>query len=175
MSIDAYGHKNDYIRYPSRWTEVEDSLHYFAEELDKAHTVNVACAVQALNVLYLDELVDWLDGDYAPNTNKRTHMQAPIMGMHLVYLPSYMNIRVLPIEIKNMARRKIEDLIFKRRNDPYFVGHPLGQKRWEGIIKYMYAEDWSHKQPALVNYLETLDKNRGTNWRTTFPELGEYL
>jgi hypothetical protein len=98
-------------------------------------------------------------------------MAAPFINTHLVYFPSYMNIKVLPMEIKNQVRRKIEDFIIRNSKDKYFNDHPMGKQRWEGIIKFMYSEDWSDKLPALVEYLGSCDKTRGTNWRETFPEL----
>ena len=36
----------------------------------------------------------------------------------------------------------------------------------------MYSEDWSHKLPMMIEYLETCDKTRGLNFREVFPELG---
>jgi hypothetical protein len=51
----------------------------------------------------------------------------------------------------------------------------MGKQRWEGIIKYMYSEDWSSKLPALIEYLDSCDKTRGTNWRETFPELANSI
>jgi hypothetical protein len=35
----------------------------------------------------------------------------------------------------------------------------------------MIAEDWSHKIPTLLDYLETTDNQRNTNFRETFAEL----
>jgi hypothetical protein len=35
----------------------------------------------------------------------------------------------------------------------------------------MMSEDWSHKIPMLLDYLDTCDKTRGTNFRNIFPEI----
>lgn len=124
-----------------------------------------------MNALNITELAEWSEGKGGQINNKRTHMAAPFINTHLVYLPSYMSIKVLPIDIKNQVRRKIEDFLIMNAKDKYFNEHPMGRQRWEGIIKFMYSEDWSHKLPALVEYLDSCDKTRGTNWRETFPEL----
>lgn len=170
FSLDGTQYVNSYIRYPSDWLQTIASLRYMVNQVDKKHQVNIACAVQALNALDLVDLVDWSIQRNDIN-NKRTHMAAPFINTHLVYFPSYMNIKVLPIEIKNQVRRKIEDFIIRNSKDKYFNDHPMGKQRWEGIIKFMYSEDWSDKLPALVEYLGSCDKTRGTNWRETFPEL----
>jgi hypothetical protein len=36
-------------------------------------------------------------------------------------------------------------------------------------------EDWSHKLPALQEYLKVTDERRGTDFRKTFPELGQFI
>ena len=51
----------------------------------------------------------------------------------------------------------------------------MGKMRWLGVIDYMMGEDWSDKLPMVQDYLRVLDKNRGTDFRKTFPELGEYI
>ena len=171
FSMDGTERVNNYIRYPSVWNDTLESFRYITQEIDKNSQVNIACAVQALNALNITELAEWSEGKGGQINNKRTHMAAPFINTHLVYLPSYMSIKVLPIDIKNQVRRKIEDFLIMNAKDKYFNEHPMGRQRWEGIIKFMYSEDWSHKLPALVEYLDSCDKTRGTNWRETFPEL----
>lgn len=174
FSIDGTEFVNNYIRYPSVWKDTYEAFLYITQELDKNHQTNIACAVQALNALDLTNLARW-SRDANQVNNKRTHMAAPFINTHFVYLPSYLNIKVLPIEIKNKVRRQIEDFLLENIKDNYFNDHPMGRQRWEGIIKYMYSEDWSSKLPALVEYLDSCDKTRGTNWRETFPELANSI
>ena len=66
---------------------------------------------------------------------------------------------------------------FKKREkfNLEFNQHPFGAQRWQGLIKYMMAEDWSNKLPALIEYLKVTDERRGTDFRKTFPELGEFI
>jgi hypothetical protein len=52
-----------------------------------------------------------------------------------------------------------------------FSNNPYGLKRWHGIVNYMTSEDWSSKLPATIEYLESCDKQRGTDFRTIFTEL----
>jgi hypothetical protein len=168
FSVDAYGEKNDYIRYPSKWENVETNLRLLDNTGDNI-VVNIACAVQALNVLHIDELARW-----KLNSNFKKINLAPygagVIGLHLVYLPSYLNIRVLPQELKQLAADRITRFINTVNTDE-FLNNSYGRQRWEGIIKYMFEEDWSGKLPALVEYLTVTDQNRGTNFREVFPEM----
>jgi MoaA/NifB/PqqE/SkfB family radical SAM enzyme len=168
FSLDAIGEKNDYIRYPSRWSDVVNNLHRL-DTTPNNIVVNIACAVQLLNVLYLPELVEWKISQNFKKINLPPY-GAGLVGTHLVYLPSYLNIRTLPKEIKNQVESNINKFLDSYKNKE-FLENPYGLKRWQGMLQYMHSEDWSHKIPNLVNYLEVCDQNRGTNFRETFPEL----
>jgi MoaA/NifB/PqqE/SkfB family radical SAM enzyme len=168
FSVDAYGDKNDYIRYPSKWKDIETNLRLLDNTGDNV-VVNLACAVQALNVLYIDELAGWKLNNGFKKINLAPY-GAGIIGLHLVYLPSYLNIRVLPTELKQMAADRITRFI-KTINTDEFSNNSYGRQRWEGIVKYMMEEDWSNKLPSLVEYLNITDANRGTDFRKTFVEL----
>jgi len=39
------------------------------------------------------------------------------------------------------------------------------------MVKFAKSEDWSVRLPEMKEYLELLDKQRGTNFYTTFPEM----
>lgn len=167
LSIDAYGDKNDYIRYPSEWNSIVKNLHKL-DNTGNNITVNLACAVQAMNILYLDELVDWKMSQNFKKVNTKEY-GAGLIGLHLVYLPSYMNIRVLPNELKAQASKQIHTII-EKYSSPEFDYDPYGKQRWLGLIEYM-KEDWSYKVPALKEYLEITDKTRNTDYKHTFKDL----
>ena len=155
FSVDAVGDRNNYIRYPSNWDTVVQNLHKLDNTPDNI-IVNIACAVQLLNILYLPELAQW-----KVNQNfKKIHMHPKAngdIGTHLVYLPSYLNIRVLPQDIKELAATRIREY--------------TNNSRWLGFIDYMMAEDWSHKIPSTIEYLETCDATRQLDFRKVFIEL----
>jgi hypothetical protein len=96
---------------------------------------------------------------------------AGLVGTHLVYLPSYLNVRVLPRHLKDQVAKDIEIFCADRIHDLEFASNPYGAKRWRGLIQYMNQEDWSHKIPMLLDYLDTTDQTRDTNFRQVFPEL----
>lgn len=173
FSIDAYSEKNDYIRYPSEWNTIEKNL----KILDKSETnirINIAAAVQLLNVPYLDELADWKASQHFNKVNCMP-FGGGLISTHLVYFPSYLNVRVLPKELKQFTKQRIESFIDRQKFNKEWIRSPMGKRRWEGLIDYMMAEDWTNKLPQLKDYLETLDKSRGTDFRKTFPKLGEYI
>lgn len=169
FSIDAVGEKNDYIRYPSKWNNIVNNLHLLDETPDNI-TVNIAAAVQLLNICYLPELAEWKIGQQFKKINIAPH-GGGIIGTHLVYFPSYLNIRVLPQSIKNIAKKRIEKFINLQTSNNEFNSHLFGKQRWQGIINYMMEEDWSDKLPSTIQYLEICDNTRKTNFRSVFPDL----
>lgn len=168
FSIDAFGEQNDYIRYPSKWETIVSNLHKLDNTPDNV-VVNVACAVQLLNVKYLDELVDWKMSQNFKKVNTKQY-GAGLIGLHLVYLPSYLNIKVLPESEKELVNERITKLIHKY-SSPEFDNDPYGKVRWLGLLNYMNSEDWSSKLPALKEYLTITDKTRNTDYKETFKDL----
>ena len=168
FSIDALGKHNDYIRYPSKWEDVETNLRKLDNTPDNV-VVNIACAVQLLNVLYITDLARW-----KIQSNFKKINLAPfgggVIGLHLIYLPSYLNVKVLPLELKELAKTRIEAFLQEYQHTD-FVNSTHGKQRWEGLINYMMSEDWSSKLPSTVEYLEVTDQTRNEDFRNTFKDL----
>ena len=173
FSIDAYSEKNDYIRYPSQWNEIAKNLKIL-DDSNANVRINIASAVQLLNAPYLGELAEWKASQQFSKVNSMP-FGGGIISTHLVYFPSYLNVRVMPAELKEFTKKQIEVFVDRQKFNTNWNRSPMGKTRWMGLIEYMMAEDWSDKLPQTVNYLETLDKSRGTDFRKTFPELGEYI
>lgn len=169
FSVDAIEDKNDYIRYPSKWSNVVANLHRLDNTPDNV-IVNIACAVQLLNVLYITDLVKWKRSQNFKKINLPPH-GAGLIGTHLVYLPSYLNVRVLPYRTKMLVKERIEMFCNNETHNQEFQNNPYGKQRWLGLIDYMMSEDWSAQLPDLMDYLSVTDANRGTDFRKIFPDL----
>lgn len=169
FSIDAVGAKNDYIRYPSKWDNVVTNLKRL-DDTPNNIVVNIACAVQLLNVFYIPELVHWKQSQNFKKINLPPY-GAGLIGTHLVYLPSYLNVRVLPNRLKKQVADRIEYFCSRQVHNDEFFSNPYGLTRWQGLVQYMMAEDWSSKLPTLEDYLSVTDTQRGTNYREIFPDL----
>lgn len=172
FSIDAYREKNDFIRFPCKWQEIENNLRRFDEDTTDNVVVNIATAVQALNVMYLDELVKWkMEANF-----KKINLEpygAGLIGMHLVYFPSYLNVKVLPQNVKDQVAERITTFIESQKHNLHFNKSLYGKQRWEGLISFMNSEDWSNKLPTLRNYLQVTCNTRKQDFIKIFPELEE--
>ncbi len=127
-----------------------------------------------MNILYVPELVEWKEKQKFKKVNLPPY-GAGLIGTHLVYLPSYLNVRVLPKEIKLEVEKRIELFCNKNTNNLEFMTNPYGFQRWQGLIQYMNSEDWTNKIPMLKDYISVMDQQRGTDFKSVFPELANLL
>lgn len=168
FSIDAIEDKNEYIRYPSKWKSVVNNIKLLDESSDNV-VVNLACAVQVLNISSISELAQWKIDQNFKKINVPPY-GAGLIGLHLVYLPSYLNVRVLPKDIKEQVSQSLHSFLDSIKTFE-FINNSYGKQRWLGIIDYMNSEDWSQKLPLLTQYLDVCDQSRNLNFRSVFSEL----
>ena len=142
-SIDAVGDLDRYIRYPSNWNTIERNF----ESIRKLENANIEihCTVQMYNILQLDKLIEWA----LPYKHK--------IYFNILNHPDYLNIRCLPTELKNLAQLRLMEY----RDLP----------KVQGIIDYMWKEDWTEKLPQFNSYTKELDQSRGQNLLDIVPEL----
>jgi sulfatase maturation enzyme AslB (radical SAM superfamily) len=184
FSLDGIADRGHYIRYPLDWTTIEQNL----ELLDNAPTnieTTIACAVQILNIMHIPDFIKWKINkkfkriNLDDNVLGETH-SGGLFSAHLVWIPTWLSLRVLPKEDKLEVRRLFGDLqewLWKNYtiDNDFWEVNPYGWKRWEGILDWMDSEDQSHLLPDFKEYILTLDAQRGTDFKSTFPELGHLL
>jgi hypothetical protein len=169
---------NRYIRYPTAWETVMRNLRKIDETGDNVEVL-IACAVQALNIYYIPDMIKWKLQQNFKKINPWP-IGGGLINMHLVYLPNWLNIKVLPRWFKDQVTQKYEDfypwLLENYRDDEEFIsGNGWGLSRLKGLINFMNSEDWSERMPEFREYINVLDEHRGTNFRETFPEMGGLL
>ena len=145
-SIDAVGELDHYIRYPSKWEVIQRNF----DEIRKLPNgeIEIHNTVQMYNILRLHELIEW----NKPYGHK--------IYFNILNHPEYLNIRVLPEQLKQQAHEQLK---------PY-----VDLPKVQGIIDYMWHEDWSEKLPAFYKYTHTLDDSRSENLYTVVPEFKHY-
>jgi sulfatase maturation enzyme AslB (radical SAM superfamily) len=145
-SIDAFGELNRYIRYPTGWSLVETNLMKFKEMLDKNVDLQIHICVQMYNILYLHELLDFLNLHQINN-----------IYFNILDHPDCLNIRVLPVELKELAKDKLQ---------PY-----THIDRVQGVIDYMLSKDLSTQIDEFKRYTIALDDSRNESILTVVPEM----
>jgi len=184
FSIDAVDDRNYYIRYPSDWATIESNLHKLDNTPNNIQ-VSIATAIQILNIKHLPELAKWKIQQNFKKVNFENVVDGVeagggIINMHLLYIPTFLSIRVLPEKDKEEVRKifgEFSNWLYEnyRQDDDFWKHNPYGWKRWQAVLDFMDGEDHSHLLLAFQEYITTMDETRNTNFKTTFTELGHLI
>jgi hypothetical protein len=107
---------------------------------------------------------------------------AGMVNTHLVYWPPQLNVKVLPEDFKKKVEKKYNKFYGWLANNWHLTGAPskeefmnadYGIKRLEGLISFMYQEDWSNRMPELEEYITIMDGIRDTKFKDTFKEMAD--
>jgi len=175
FSIDSIEGMNDYIRWPPNWDKIVDSLNILDESSEHIE-VTIACAVQALNIYYIPDLIKWKLEQNFKKINPWP-LGAGLINFHLVYHPAFLNVKVLPLWFKEKVKEKYEEFyhwLGKSHNfDKDFMESGYGIKRLKGMISFMFSDDWARRLPEFKEYINLMDGIRGTDFKRTFPSMGD--
>jgi organic radical activating enzyme len=168
LSIDGFKEKNTYIRFPSQWSTIEKTCHFWIAETQKTNLMqlNYAITVSIFNVLYLFELFRWL---FEIHKNS-----PPNILIQTVQDPRHLNVALWPAEV----RRKIHEL-FQAQEKKFvkeFSPNKSFQKRIQNIVKMLRANSNQGEVVSLFwKETVTLDQRRKENFQSTFPELHQLI
>ena len=163
ISLDDIAERNYYIRYPCPWSKIEKNLEFIDKKSPKNVHPMILCTIQIKNIFYFDEFLDCLMNK---KFNKVHAYYDDLIHTELVHHPVFLNCQVLPQKVKKLVSEKFEN-IYKK--------FPAKTNRFKTIIDFMNGEDKSDLLPVFKDYVQALDKARGTNFVKTFPELSELL
>lgn len=184
VSIDDVGDRNHYIRYPTDWDILEKNMHILDNTPSNVH-VSIATAIQVLNIKTLPELAKWKINQKFKKVNLENVYEdveagGGIVNMHLLYIPTFLSLRILPEQDKQEVHKIFQE--FKtwlwenyRQDDNFWQSNPYGWKRWQAVLDFMDAGDQTHELPAFKEYIERMDNLRGTDFKKTFPLLSHLV
>ena len=184
FSIDALGHRNYYIRYPSNWKTIEKNLHRL-DNLSDNIQVSIATAIQILNIKHLPDFARWkIQQNFKKvnfeNVTGGIQAGGGIINMHLLYIPTFLSIKCLPSADKAEVRHKFSEFArwlyenYRQDND-FWKDNPYGWRRWQAILDFMDSEDHTHLLPDFQEYIEKIDSLRGLDFKNVFPELAHIV
>jgi organic radical activating enzyme len=184
VSLDGMGDKVHYIRYPTDWKTVEENLHKLDNTPDNIYC-NIALCAQLLNIKHIPDFIKWKVTSNFKKLNFEKNVVGQtngggLIGVHLVWIPTWLSIRVLPKEDKAEVRKlfaELKEWLWDNYTQDleFWETNPYGWKRWEGILDWMDKEDHTHLLPDLKEYIVAMDSQRGTDFKKTFPEISHLL
>jgi MoaA/NifB/PqqE/SkfB family radical SAM enzyme len=165
-SLDDIRERNEYIRHPSKWSTHVDKFKLIEENNPKNVDWRIAATISVLNVAYIPEFVEWKISQNFKHIHN-SWMDGGLLYANILEYPKYLNMNVLPNNIKDDIIHKLEAYRVPKKY----------KKHYESIVynmrNYIYNESHTEQLPVLTEYLEGLDKIRGTDFRKTFPILAD--
>jgi len=161
MSIDAFGAKNEYMRFNSRWEKVEKIVRqYFAFAAKNPHVVlQMSVTVSTLNMLYLKELEAWYE---KIRCEFRTAKSEPA---YMTYL-----IDPEPLALHNAPPALIDKMLTE-----YEWPTSYQQKKIADLLRTSRNQEPRNLDRSFVQFITMMDGVRKTSVRDTFPALGEFF
>jgi hypothetical protein len=160
-SLDGVGEVNDYIRFPSRWKDLECNLDTL---LDLEHVkIWIQPCVTVYNVFHMPELLLWA------NTKKSRFLggKKPTVHAHLVLEPEFLSVQRLPQTAVD-------------RLTPYYAGFKkdlcdYDRAFLDGVVEFAKAGSRHGDLEEFWSYTESLDRLRGQNIKKSLPFLSDCL
>lgn len=184
VSVDGLADKGHYIRYPVDWNVLQNNLIKLDESPDNIFC-NIALAAQVLNIKHVPDFIKWKVKSNFKKINFEKNVAGQtngggLIGVHLVWIPTWLSLRVLPKEDKHHVRELFEELKLwlwenYTKDDEFWIHNPYGWKRWEGILDWMDQEDHSNLLYDFKEYISVMDRQRNLDFKSTFPELAHLL
>lgn len=150
FSIDGIGPKNDYIRYPSKFSVIEKNLNQMKQFFGKIHIT-----ISSVNMFDIDQIINWCE-----ERQLKTQFNFVYGPMRTLCSLS------LPKEIRTIAANKLESLKVK-----YTRQEDIDQI----INSFKRGTLFSCSLQDFTNVIKEFDLRRGTSLIKTFPEWNRIL
>ena len=185
MSLDGYGPVNDFIRYPSRWDQMEKNL----EKFDTAEgnlNLKIATAVNVFNIWHLPEFIEYI----MKKNYKQIGGHSILMRNNSVYRPYHLNVNILEDSFKEKIKNRFNN--YKKKFSDFNYQSVYGESNlhsWQKKIQkacnildnhteYMNEIQYNNvdlkkQRRRFIHFTDKLDELRQTKWPETFPQLYE--
>jgi len=154
ISIDAYNTDNEYVRFPSQWSKILDTLEVLKKEKIK-FIINTV--VSNINVMVIDKLLHWVSQNNYLNY------------LYILRSPDYFQPTNLPQDLLDEATQRLE----KVKNLP-FANANTNKTIDKFIVMCKNKKDTTNWK-EFVSEINRRDKHRKNTISSIMPEIKEYL
>lgn len=148
LSIDGTEDKFHYIRWPLKWDKVQRNIVDFRDNTPENVIYHINCCIIPLNVLYVDELGEWLDINFPKNKNGTRVSYNFIRG------EGTMDIAKTPMSLR--------EEVWKRLPDNHDISNVL---REVPVLEY----------ESMLKHIDYWDNVRKLNWKEVFPDIVKHF
>lgn len=165
-SVDAYHHANDYIRFPSKFTNIEKNL----LELSKKNLqVNLQITLQTLSMYNFYDFLVWIS-----RTQKHFEKENKTLGLNISYVgwPNYLDITNAPEKLKKKMIDDIKQFRTQHNDSIKDVKFNIELKNIEQRLSTDHPPRYINE---LKDYLNTLDNRRNIKITNYIPNFYDYI
>ncbi len=166
-SIDGIGFVNEYIRPPSKWSQLSENLDKLAQMPNVK--LGLTPTVQVYNILNLVDILRYVDG-----LNQKYNNDIFVDFLINVH-PNHLSPTILPDSIKSIAKEKLQAYANEEMKSDI---HHLTKNSLMGIIGLLDKsppDDCQEQVRRLRIYTTSLDRERNQDFKILGPELEEFL
>jgi hypothetical protein len=164
-SIDGLRERTEYIRYPSEWNKIVDSLNFYKKFLPGTkNNITLSPAVQLLNIDQLDDIIKW----WLQFAGGELNDNFGFTWLATVWYPLICNPTIAPTDWK----LKVADKLNQYKFDPFY----------DNLIKNLRKEEYSIEQKknyqrSFIKYNDKQDRFRRVKetWRSLLPDLEQSI
>ncbi len=173
-SLDGKDHVQEYIRFPSKWSEVVENFAkttQFASQ-HKAINVMVNMTLNIYNILYFTEFLTWLEQDAF-----RAGLKEDPYNLNILMYPEYLSHKLLPDSLRTECLSKIQkyaDQSWVVREKPHIAARIVQLKE---MIASKPEADINHQRllGEFWIYTKILDQSRKQSFAKSFSALSEAI
>lgn len=159
ISLDDWGDRNDYVRYPAKWDIISKNLDRLDETADNIR-VSLLTTVHAMNVYNLpDFAMHVLNRKWKKVCNKNDGL----FSIGTTHWPQYLSTQTLPTSIK-------EQIVSKWNSYEELTKHKYWSGRIMHQLSFMLAIDCSDRFPSLMDYIDKLDEIRQVKFKNVYSD-----
>ena len=148
-SVDGVENQFEILRWPYQWNKFEKFCVQALNVVPDNVMFGVEHTVNPLNVFYYDRFEQWFKQNFSHNR----YGDQSDLNLHVCQ--NKLGLEQTPISLR------------KKITEKYGNNHP--------ITLMLDQTPQSNSYKTLVNHMNMLDQQRGTNWRTTFKEVENYF
>lgn len=147
-SLDGIGIVNDYIRAPSKWSQISENVEKLAQ-LPNVH-LGITPTIQVYNVFDINNMLTWVD-----SLNKKYNTTI-FIDFLVNHHPQHLSVRILDDEMRKVAL----DMIAEYSPDTHAYQTMNSLQGIIGLLKQPRVEDWQEQLQRFRTYTVALDSER---------------
>lgn len=168
ISVDAYGHENEYIRGASHWSKVEENLRKYCAS-DVIGTILFSPVIQIYNILTIDKLLD-----FAEELEQEYGREVFVTFLICDY-PTSLDFRNCPDSVREVAAERLTQWLERSKVLVNREGNVQTIQATIRALKENRKDNWRQELVTFQRYTDMLDKNRNESMKEALPELWKLM